>query len=130
MRVGILGFEGSGKTTLLGALLHHLARGGGKDSALAYHGLAGAESFRDLFGYAEVLEKGAWPHRTSVGRVAEYTLQLRERADVVLDTTGLTAAEPLGRSSTEPAVPSASVVETTWAPPVRVQPVPSKLPGV
>lgn len=80
MRVGILGFVGSGKTTLLGALMHHLARGGGKDSRLAYHGLEGADSFRDLFGYADALEKGGWPPRTSSSRVAEYTLQLRERA--------------------------------------------------
>ncbi|MEZ0226998.1 MAG: hypothetical protein ACAI25_00110 [Planctomycetota bacterium] len=80
MRVGILGFVGAGKTTLLGALMHHLARGGGKDSPLAYHGLEGADSFRDLFGYADALERGGWPPRTSTSRVAEYTLQLRERA--------------------------------------------------
>jgi hypothetical protein len=79
VKVGVLGLVGSGKTTLLGGLMHHLARGGGKDSRLAYHGLSGAESFRDLFGYAESLEKGAWPQRAGGGRVHEYTLQLRER---------------------------------------------------
>ena len=81
MRVGILGFVGSGKTTLLGALMHHLARGGGKDSPFAYHGLEGNQSFRDLFGYADVLEKGGWPPRTSTARVAEYTIVLRERTN-------------------------------------------------
>src|SRR5512135_1442034 len=42
---------------------------------------------------------------------------------------GLTACEPLGRSSTEPLLPSDSVVLTTCAPPVNVQPVPSNPPG-
>ena len=40
---------------------------------------------------------------------------------------GLTACEPLGRSSTEPVVPSASVVVMILAPPLSTQPVPSKL---
>ena len=44
--------------------------------------------------------------------------------------TGLTAVDPLGRSSTVPTEPSASVVVTSFAPPVRVQPVPSKLPAL
>jgi len=80
VRVGIVGFVGSGRTTLLGALLHHLARGGGKESSLAYHGLEGADSFRDLFGHADALERGEWPPRTTVSRVCEYTLLLRDRA--------------------------------------------------
>ncbi len=44
--------------------------------------------------------------------------------------TGLTAVDPLGRSSTVPTEPSASVVVTSFAPPVSVQPVPSKLPAL
>lgn len=80
MKIGILGFVGSGKTTLLGSLMHHLARGGAAESKLAYHGLEGVHSFRDLFSYADSLEKGAWPPRTSTSRVAEYTIVLRERA--------------------------------------------------
>ena len=39
----------------------------------------------------------------------------------------LTAVEPAGRSRTSPVVPSASVVVTMLAPPLRTQPVPSKL---
>lgn len=81
MKVGILGFVGSGKTTLLGALMLHLARGGGgAESTLAFQGLEGLDSVRDLSAYADALEKGGWPPRTSTSRVAEYTIVLREKA--------------------------------------------------
>jgi hypothetical protein len=80
VRVGILGFLGSGKTTLLGALMLHLARGGGgAESPLAFHGLDGHRSMRDLSTFADAIEKGGWPPRTSTSGVAEYTIVLRER---------------------------------------------------
>src|SRR5437764_5653046 len=43
---------------------------------------------------------------------------------------GLTAFAPLGRSSTGPVWPCCSVAFVIEAAPVRVQPVPAKLPGV
>jgi hypothetical protein len=80
MKVGILGFVGSGKTTLLGALMLHLMRGGGADTPFAFHGLEGEDSFQDLAAYADALEKGGWPPRTSTSRVAQYSIELREKA--------------------------------------------------
>ena len=41
--------------------------------------------------------------------------------------TGLTAFEPLGILMTEPVLPSARVVEVSFAPPLSSQPVPSTL---
>ena len=77
-KIGILGFTGCGKTTLLGALLLALTRGA-ESSAFAFHGLQGERTYQDLAAYADNLEKGAWPPRTSVDQVAEYTILLRHR---------------------------------------------------
>src|SRR5438552_11995798 len=44
--------------------------------------------------------------------------------------TGLTALEPFGILSTEPALPPARVLCLTVAPPLSVQPWPSKLSGI
>lgn len=77
-RVGILGFTGCGKTTLLGALSLALARGR-EQSAFAFHGLEGDRTYQDLATFADTLEKGGWPPRTTTDRVAEYTILLRHR---------------------------------------------------